>query len=149
VFVHQGKRQTRIGSQARDNHTGAGNHTEHRREPSGTIPAKRTVYFDFDSNAIKDEYTPVIQAHAKFLIDNRNRRVRVEGHTDERGSREYNLALGQRRSDAVKRSLSVLGVAESRIDSVSFGEEKPTATGHDEASWQQNRRGDLKYEGEK
>jgi peptidoglycan-associated lipoprotein len=117
--------------------------------PTGVVPAKRTIFFDFDSNAIKDEHTATVQAHAKFLGDNRSRKIRVEGNTDERGSREYNLALGQRRADAVKRSLSVLGVAESRIESVSFGEEKPTATGHDESSWQQNRRADLKYDGEK
>jgi peptidoglycan-associated lipoprotein len=117
--------------------------------PTGTIPAKRSVYFDFDSNAIKDEFTPVVQAHAKFLTDNRNRRIRVEGNTDERGSREYNLALGQRRADSVKRSLAVLGVPEARIESVSFGEEKAVAPGHDESAWQQNRRADLKYDGEK
>lgn len=117
--------------------------------PTGVIPANRSIFFDFDSNAIRDEFTGTVQAHAKFLSDNRARKIRVEGNTDERGSREYNLALGQRRADAVKRSLSVLGVAESRIESVSYGEEKPRAAGHDESSWQQNRRADIRYDGEK
>jgi peptidoglycan-associated lipoprotein len=115
------------------------------RPPSSGIPAARAIYFDFDSNAIKDEFTSVVQAHARYLNENRGARLRIEGNTDERGSREYNLALGQRRSDAVKRSLNVLGIAESRVESVSFGEEKPAANGHDESAWKQNRRADLKY----
>jgi peptidoglycan-associated lipoprotein len=112
------------------------------------ILSKRSVYFDFDSNAVKDEYRGVVQAHAKYMVDKKDSSIRIEGNCDERGSREYNLALGQRRAEAVKKVMTVLGVQESRIETVSFGEEKPAATGHDEAAWAQNRRGDIKYAGE-
>ena len=112
------------------------------------ILSKRSVYFDYDSNLVKEEYRGLVQAHAKYLVENKDARVRIEGHCDERGSREYNLALGQRRAEAVKRVMTVLGVAENRIESVSFGEEKPMAMGHDESAWKQNRRGDIKYAGE-
>ena len=112
------------------------------------ILSKRSVYFDFDSNAVKDEYRGVITAHAKYMTDKRDTKIRIEGNCDERGSREYNLALGQRRAEAMKKVMTVLGVQESRIETVSFGEEKPAATGHDEASWAKNRRGDIRYAGE-
>jgi peptidoglycan-associated lipoprotein len=108
--------------------------------------AKRSVYFDFDSFTIKDEFRPVVEAHAKFLVANKNRKVVVQGNTDERGSREYNLALGQKRSEAVRRALISLGVADGQIEAVSFGEEKPRATGTDEASFAENRRADLAYQ---
>jgi peptidoglycan-associated lipoprotein len=112
------------------------------------ILSKRSVYFDFDSNVVKDEYRSLVQAHAKYMVDKKDARARIEGNCDERGSREYNLALGQRRAEAVKKVMTVLGVADGRIETVSFGEEKPAAPGHDEASWAQNRRGDIKYVGE-
>lgn len=112
------------------------------------ILSKRSVYFDFDSNVVKDEFRPIVQAHARYLVEKKDARIRVEGNCDERGSREYNLALGQRRAEAVKRVMTVLGVQEGRIETVSFGEEKPAAAGHDEAAWAQNRRGDIKYAGE-
>ena len=112
------------------------------------ILSKRSVYFDFDSNVVKDEYKGLVQAHAKYMVDRKDSKIRVEGNCDERGSREYNLALGQRRAEAVKRVMTVLGVQEGRIETVSFGEEKPAAPGHDEAAWTQNRRGDIKYAGE-
>ncbi|MBL0144038.1 MAG: peptidoglycan-associated lipoprotein Pal [Betaproteobacteria bacterium] len=112
------------------------------------ILSKRSVYFDFDSNAVKDEYRGVVQAHAKYMVEKKDTKIRVEGNCDERGSREYNLALGQRRAEAVKKVMTVLGVQEGRIETVSFGEEKPAATGHDEAAWAQNRRDDIKYAGE-
>ncbi|MBX3672120.1 MAG: peptidoglycan-associated lipoprotein Pal [Burkholderiales bacterium] len=112
------------------------------------ILSKRSVYFDFDSNVVKDEFRPVVQAHARYMVDRKDARIRVEGNCDERGSREYNLALGQRRAEAVKRVMTVLGVQEGRIETVSFGEEKPAAAGHDEAAWAQNRRSDIKYAGE-
>jgi peptidoglycan-associated lipoprotein len=108
--------------------------------------AKRSVYFDFDSFTIKDEFRPVVEAHAKFLVANKGRKVVVQGNTDERGSREYNLALGQKRSEAVRRALISLGVADGQIEAVSFGEEKPRATGTDEASFAENRRADLAYQ---
>ena len=112
------------------------------------ILSKRSVYFDFDSNVVKDEFRPVVQAHARYMVDRKDAKVRIEGNCDERGSREYNLALGQRRAEAVKRVMTVLGVQEGRIETVSFGEEKPASAGHDEAAWAQNRRGDIKYAGE-
>jgi peptidoglycan-associated lipoprotein len=108
--------------------------------------ARRSIYFDFDSFTIKDEFRPVVEAHAKFLVANKARRVVVQGNTDERGSREYNLALGQKRSEAVRRALISLGVADGQIEAVSFGEEKPKATGTDEAAFAENRRADLAYQ---
>jgi peptidoglycan-associated lipoprotein len=110
--------------------------------------AQRSVYFDYDKDNIKPEFTALVQAHANFLAQNRNRKVKLEGNADERGSREYNIALGQRRANAVKQALTVLGVAGDRIETISFGEDKPKALGHDEASWSQNRRVDIKYDGE-
>ncbi len=117
------------------------------RDP-GSILSKRSVYFDYDSNVIKEEYKPVVTAHAKYLSQNRSARMRVEGNADERGSREYNIALGQRRADAVREMMQLLGASPSQIETVSFGEEKPKCTGHEEGCWWQNRRGDIRYDGE-
>jgi peptidoglycan-associated lipoprotein len=111
--------------------------------------SKRSVYFDFDSNAVKDDYRGLVQAHSRYMTnDKRDARIRIEGNCDERGSREYNLALGQRRAEAVKKVMTVLGVADGRIETTSYGEEKPVAMGHDESAWAQNRRADIKYAGE-
>jgi peptidoglycan-associated lipoprotein len=111
--------------------------------------AKRSVYFDYDSNAVKDEYRGLVQDHSRYMtMAKKDSRIRIEGNADERGSREYNLALGQRRAEAVKRVMTVLGVADGRIETISYGEEKPKATGHDEASWAENRRADIRYAGE-
>jgi peptidoglycan-associated lipoprotein len=107
--------------------------------------SKRSIYFDFDSFVVKPEFQATVEAHGKFLVANANRRVTIEGNADERGSREYNLALGQKRAEAVKSRLRLLGVPESQMETVSFGEEKPVATGADEAAWAQNRRADLNY----
>jgi peptidoglycan-associated lipoprotein len=115
-------------------------------DPS-SILSKRSVYFDFDSNAVKDEFRPLVQAHARYMVEHRDSRARIEGNCDERGSREYNLALGQRRAEAVKKIMTVLGVPDGRIETISYGEEKPVSMGHDEASWAKNRRADLKYAG--
>lgn len=112
------------------------------------ILSKRSVYFDFDSNAVKDEYRGLVQAHAKYMVEKKDTKIRIEGNCDERGSREYNLALGQRRAESVKKVMSVLGVQDARVETVSFGEEKPANAGHDEAAWAQNRRADIKYAGE-
>lgn len=114
----------------------------------GNILSRRSVYFDFDSNLVKDEFRPLVTAHARYLQQNPGAKMRIEGHADERGSREYNLALGQRRSEAVKQMMQLLGARADQIEPVSFGEEKPRATGHDEASWAENRRGDIVYLGE-
>jgi peptidoglycan-associated lipoprotein len=110
--------------------------------------SKRSIYFDYDSNAVKDEYRGLVQAHSRYLADKRDSRIRIEGNCDERGSREYNLALGQRRAESVKKVMTVLGVSDTRIETVSYGEEKPVAPGHDESAWAQNRRADIKYAGE-
>ncbi|MCP3711699.1 peptidoglycan-associated lipoprotein Pal [Paraburkholderia sp. CNPSo 3274] len=108
--------------------------------------AKRSVYFDFDSYAVKDDYQSLLQAHAQYLKTHPERHVLIQGNTDERGTSEYNLALGQKRAEAVRRALSLMGVPDSQMEAVSLGKEKPVATGHDEASWAQNRRADLVYQ---
>jgi len=105
----------------------------------------RVVYFDFDDYTVRPEFAPVLEGHARFLNADRARRVVLEGHTDERGGREYNLALGQKRADAVRRSLGLLGVTEAQMESVSFGKEKPANAGSDEAAHSQNRRVELGY----
>ena len=110
--------------------------------------AQRSIYFDYDSFNVKDEYKPVLQAHAKFLVENPSSKVYLQGHTDERGSREYNLALGQKRADAVRRIMAVLGVKDNQIEGVSYGEEKPKNAGHDDSAYVQNRRADIVYQGE-
>ncbi len=109
------------------------------------ILAKRSVYYPFDVSAVQDADKPIVLAHAKYLSEHPDRKVRLEGNADERGSNEYNLALGQRRADGVKKMLELGGAKASQIETVSYGEEKPKATGHDEASWSQNRRTDIKY----
>jgi peptidoglycan-associated lipoprotein len=108
--------------------------------------AKRSVYFDFDSFVIRDEFRSTVEAHARYLQANRNRKVIVQGNTDERGSREYNLALGQKRAEAVRRALNALGVSDNQIEAVSLGEEKPRGAGNDESAWAENRRADLIYQ---
>ncbi|MEJ8837483.1 peptidoglycan-associated lipoprotein Pal [Ramlibacter sp. AN1133] len=105
----------------------------------------RIVYFDYDSNVIKPEFQNVIEAHARFLKANGSRHVVIEGHTDERGGREYNLALGQRRSEAVRRALELLGVKDSQVEAVSFGKEKPAVPGNDETAFARNRRAEIAY----
>jgi peptidoglycan-associated lipoprotein len=108
--------------------------------------AKRSIYFDFDSYAVRDDYQPLLQQHAQYLKSHPDRHVLIQGNTDERGTSEYNLALGQKRAEAVRRAMSLLGVADSQMEAVSLGKEKPQATGHDESSWAQNRRADLAYQ---
>jgi peptidoglycan-associated lipoprotein len=112
----------------------------------GPADVEHIIYFDLDSYSVKVEYQSVLEAHARYLRADRNRRVNIEGHTDERGGSEYNLALGQKRSDAVRRSLAVLGVPENQMESVSFGKEKPVAQGSDESAYAQNRRAALNYQ---
>ncbi|MDP1538222.1 MAG: peptidoglycan-associated lipoprotein Pal [Burkholderiales bacterium] len=114
------------------------------KDPSNIL-SKRSVYFELDSNIVKEEFKPLVSAHARYLQQNRSTKMTVQGHADERGSREYNLALGQRRADAVRSMMQLLGAQAEQIETVSFGEEKPKSTGHDEASWAENRRADLVY----
>jgi peptidoglycan-associated lipoprotein len=103
----------------------------------------RVVYFDFDSYVVKDDYRPVIEVNGKALAADRKRHVTVEGHTDDRGSSEYNLALGQRRAEAVVRSLTLVGADAAQLEAVSFGKERPAVQGEDEAAWAKNRRAEL------
>ncbi len=111
-------------------------------QPAGLA---RIVYFDYDSFEVRSEFTATLEANAKYLKANPNRKVGLEGHTDERGGREYNLALGQKRAEAVRRSLALLGVSDAQMEPVSFGEEKPAAAGGDEASFAKNRRVEFTY----
>jgi peptidoglycan-associated lipoprotein len=124
-----------------------GNLTVPPKDPASVL-SKRSVYFDYDMFVVKDEYRPIIEAHARFLRDNRPAKVILQGHTDERGSPEYNLALGQKRAEAVRRALALLGATDVQIETVSFGEEKPRMQGSDEKAWAENRRADIKYPGE-
>jgi peptidoglycan-associated lipoprotein len=117
------------------------------RDPNNIL-SKRSVYFDYDSFVVKDEYRPLVEAHARYLQQNRSARTIVQGNTDERGSREYNIALGQKRADAVKRMMLLLGATDSQIETVSYGEERPKNAGHDESAWAENRRDDIVYGGE-
>lgn len=118
-----------------------------RKDPKNIL-YQRSIYFEFDSFTVSDQYKPIVEAHAKYLAANRNTKVALQGHADERGSREYNIALGQKRADAVKRMMTLLGAQETIVETVSFGEEKPKNSGHDEASWTENRRVDIIYAGE-
>lgn len=110
--------------------------------------SKRSIYFDYDSYVVKDEYQSLLVAHSKFLAAHADMKILIQGNADERGSREYNLALGQKRSDAIKKALSLLGIAENQMESVSLGKEKPTCTEATEECWAKNRRGDILYSGE-
>ena len=107
--------------------------------------SKRSIYFDYDSFELRADAKVIVEAHAKYLVANKTRKVTLQGNTDERGSREYNLALGQKRAEAVRKALAALGVPEAQMEAVSFGEEKPKATGLDETAFSENRRTDLAY----
>jgi peptidoglycan-associated lipoprotein len=113
--------------------------------PKEGLLAKRIVYFDFDSSEILGEGTQIIAAHAKHLASTKTLRVRLEGHTDERGSREYNIGLGERRAQAVRRALMLQGATDGQLSTVSYGEERPAAAGGDDAAWTQNRRVEIVY----
>jgi len=110
-----------------------------------SILARRSVYFDFDKSLIHESDVPIIEAHGNYLVSHTARTVRIEGNCDERGSHEYNLALGQRRAEAVRARLKLLGVPSSRLDAISLGKEKPRNPGHNEAAWAENRRSDIIY----
>jgi peptidoglycan-associated lipoprotein len=127
--------------------TATGSQANQLRDPN-SILSKRSVYFDFDSYAVGDNYKALIEAHARYVQGDRNAHMTIQGNTDERGSREYNIALGQRRADAVKKMMMLMGAPDAQIDTVSFGAEKPRNPGHDESSWTENRRDDFVYRGE-
>jgi peptidoglycan-associated lipoprotein len=113
-------------------------------DPQGVL-AKRSVYFDFDSYAVRDDGKQVVESHAGYLNKNKGRKILIQGNTDERGGTEYNLALGQKRAEAVRKAMATLGVAESQMEAVSLGKEKPKALGSGEAAWAENRRADIVY----
>jgi len=127
------------------NNTNAAGADEEGAGPQAGLLATRVVYFDFDSSEIKGTGTDVVAAHAKYLAAHSGTRVRLEGHTDERGSREYNIGLGERRAQSVRRALLLQGAADAQISTVSYGEERPAAPGHDEAAWAKNRRVEIMY----
>ena len=116
-----------------------------RSASSAGMPAGRSVYYEFDKSSLRPDDRKLVEANAEYLREHPDVKVRVEGNADERGSKEYNLALGQRRAESVAKAMSLLGVKEQRIEAVSYGEEKPKATGHDEQSWSENRRSDIVY----
>lgn len=135
------------GSDASGTALGAGNLVAPPKNAPGAL-GQRVIYFDYDSSAIRNEYRAVLEAHAGFVKANAKAKVNLEGHADERGSPDYNIALGQRRADSVRKAMQVLGTADGRMESVSFGEEKPAAQGHDESAWSKNRRVEIRYDGE-
>ena len=113
--------------------------------PQAGLLAKRVIYFDFDNSEIKGEGTDIVAAHAKYLASNPSARVRLEGNTDERGSREYNIGLGERRAQAVRRALLLQGASDGQLSTVSYGEERPATPGNDETAWAKNRRVEVVY----
>lgn len=119
----------------------------HPLDDPDSVLSQTVVYFDFDSSNIRAEDRPVLEAHAQFLADDPSASVVLEGHADERGSREYNIGLGERRANGVRRLLTLLGSSDGQVRSVSYGEERPAGLGHDESSWAQNRRVELRYSG--
>ena len=123
----------------------AGTALDDKGQPSADLLAKRRIYFAFDSNTVDGENRAIVEAQAQYLVAHPQTKVVLEGHTDERGTREYNLALGERRAQAVERMLRTLGIAADRIKTVSYGEEKPVAQDHGESAWQLNRRVELVY----
>jgi len=114
-------------------------------DPKGVL-ANRSVYFDFDSYTVRDDGKPVVENHSAYLNKNKSRKILIQGNTDERGGTEYNLALGQKRAEAVRKSMNSLGVSDSQMEAVSLGEEKPKATGSNESAWAENRRADIVYQ---
>jgi len=121
--------------------------TDPLKDPNSGL-AKRSIFYDLDKYDVKDEYRPLLQAHGKYLAEHRSSKMLIQGNCDERGSREYNIALGQRRSEGVKRMLVLMGATESQVEPVSLGEEKPRCSEHTEGCWSENRRSDMLYGGE-
>ena len=113
-------------------------------DPKGVL-ANRSIYFDFDKYVVRESETPVVQNHAAYLVKTPSRKILIQGNTDERGGAEYNLALGQKRAEAVRKSMAALGVPEGQMEAVSLGKEKPQAQGRNEAAWAENRRADIVY----
>ena len=147
--------EDKVGVAPTQGATGPGSGGQTRVEPvrvdplagdkAGPANVARIIYFDYDSNEIKPQFQQLIEAHARYIKASSARHVVIEGHTDERGGSEYNLALGQRRAEAVRRALGLLGVGDAQVEAVSFGKEKPASEGHDESAWQRNRRAEIAY----
>lgn len=116
-------------------------------EPAVPADASRSVYFDFDSYAVKSDYNTLVTNHANYLSKHQSRKIQIQGNTDERGTAEYNLALGQKRAEAVRKALVALGVSDGQMEATSNGKTKPKAEGHDESAWKENRRADIMYAG--
>ncbi|CAM4033598.1 peptidoglycan-associated lipoprotein Pal [Bordetella tumulicola] len=114
--------------------------------PQSILAQQRSVYFDFDSYSVPEQYRSLVETHAGYLASHQQQRVQIQGNTDERGGAEYNLALGQRRADAVRRTMTLLGATDAQIETISFGKEKPRATGSSEADYAENRRADIEYQ---
>lgn len=133
------------GSSTTANTTGVGAGDVDPLNDPNNILSKRSVYFDFDKYTIKDEFRALIEAHARYLNAHKDRQIVIQGNTDARGGAEYNLALGQKRAEAVRKALNLLGVSDNQIETVSFGKEKPKATGSTEEAYAQNRRADIVY----
>ena len=128
-----------------DGANGSGNYgSQPWNDPSSPL-FQRSVYFDLNEYTVQTKYQKQLSAHASFLKANPKQKIIIQGNTDERGTAEYNLALGQRRSDAVRKSLNLMGVSENQMEAVSFGKEKPKAEGYNEAAWAENRRADIVY----
>lgn len=126
---------------------GDSNRLDPLKDPNNTL-SKRNVYFDYDKYDIKSEYKSLVESHGRYLAQNPSRSVRIEGNADDRGSREYNLALGQKRAEAVRKALTATGATDKQVEAVSNGEEKPRASGSDESAYAENRRADVFYDGE-
>ncbi|MDB5767739.1 MAG: pal [Collimonas fungivorans] len=133
------------GADARSVNTVDAGSSDPLNQPGGIL-SKRSIYFDFDSYTVKDEFKAVVEAHAQYLNSHKNRKIIIQGNTDDRGGREYNLALGQKRAEAVRKALVLLGVSDTQVEAVSLGKEKPKALGSDEASYAENRRSDIVYQ---
>jgi peptidoglycan-associated lipoprotein len=133
------------GSGANSADASAANAEAEAAGPQGGLLATRIIYFDFDNSEVRGAGVEVVAAHARYLAANPATRVRLEGHTDERGSREYNIGLGERRAQSVRRALLLQGAADAQISTVSYGEERPAVPGHDEAAWAKNRRVEIVY----
>ena len=141
------KEQQQAGSAVTPVAPKAGQQANPLKDPNNIL-SKRSIFYDYDKYDVKDEYKPLLQAHARYLAQNAGAKMLVQGNADERGSREYNIALGQKRADGVKKILQLMGVRETQIESVSLGEEKPRCTETTEECYSQNRRSDMLYGGE-
>jgi peptidoglycan-associated lipoprotein len=137
--------EDRTGDGAATSGAGAGTFTGDPLDDPGSLLSKRVVYFDFDSSSIREDSRAIIEAHARYLASKPGASVVLEGHADERGTREYNIALGERRANSVRQLMVLNGVASGQIQTVSYGEERPVATGHSETAWNLNRRVEIVY----